>query len=109
MKRSDFPFLGFGVGLRRPHYAHVLERQPRMDWFEITSENYMVPGGRPIEVLEGVRSRYPIVAHGVSMSIGSADPVNREYLRQLKTLADRFQPAWISDHLCWTGVGGRNL
>jgi uncharacterized protein len=104
-----FPFLGFGVGLRRPHYGEVLETIPRMDWFEVTTENFMVAGGRPIEVIEGVRENYPIVMHGVSLSIGSTDPINREYLHELKTMARRFEPAWISDHLCWTGVGGRNL
>lgn len=80
-----------------------------MDWFEVISENFMVPGGRPLEVLSGVRERYPIVMHGVSLSIGSTDPLNRRYLRELRDLALRFEPAWISDHLCWTGVGGRNL
>jgi uncharacterized protein (UPF0276 family) len=80
-----------------------------MDWFEAISENFMVDGGRPLEVLEGVRNNYPIVLHGVSLSIGSADPLNRDYLEKLATLARRFEPAWISDHLCWTGVGGRNL
>jgi uncharacterized protein (UPF0276 family) len=109
MKRSDFPFLGFGVGLRRPHYSHILENHPAMDWFEVISENYMAPGGRPLEVLSAVRDRYPIVMHGVSLSIGSTDPLNRGYLRELRTMARRFEPAWISDHLCWTGVGGRNL
>jgi uncharacterized protein (UPF0276 family) len=109
MNRSDFASLGFGVGLRRPHYLQVLDDHPRMDWFEVTSENFMVEGGRPLEVLEGVRSRYPIVMHGVSLSIGSTDPLNFAYLRQLTTLARRFEPAWVSDHLCWTGVGGRNL
>ena len=109
MKRSDFPFLGFGVGLRRDHYVHIIENQPRVDWFEILSENFMVAGGRPLEVLEAVRARYPVVMHGVSMSIGSTDPIRRDYLRELKALAQRCDPAWISDHLCWTGVGGRNL
>jgi uncharacterized protein len=109
MDRSDFPFLGFGVGLRRPHYTHILETHPKMDWFEVISENFMVEGGRPLEVLAGVRERYPIVMHGVSLSIGSTDPLNRRYLRELDALARRFEPAWISDHLCWTGVGGRNL
>ena len=80
-----------------------------MDWFEVISENFMVEGGRPLEVLEGVRAQYPVVMHGVSLSIGSSDPLNRDYLRALRTLARRFEPAWISDHLCWTGVGGRNL
>ena len=109
MRRTDFPFLGSGVGLRRPHYTHVLEKRPAMDWFEVISENFMVAGGRPLEVLERVREHYPIVLHGVSLSIGSTDPLNREYLKQLSSLAQRFQPAWISDHLCWTGVGGHNL
>ncbi len=101
--------MGFGVGLRTKHYGHVLEAQPPVDWFEVISENFMVPGGRPLYVLEQVRERYPIVLHGVSLSIGSTDALDRAYLRQLKALADRFEPAWVSDHLCWTGVGGRNL
>jgi uncharacterized protein len=109
MKRSDFPMLGYGVGLRREHYSHVLDTRPKVDWFEVITENFMVAGGRALEVLEGVRANYPIVMHGVSMSIGSTDPLNRDYLRQLRDLARRFEPAWISDHLCWTGVGGRNL
>src|ERR1700683_1835413 len=109
MKRSDFPMLGYGVGLRRQHYNHVLETRPKVDWFEVISENFMVAGGRALEVLEGVRANYPIAIHGVSMSIGSADPLDRSYLRQLRDLARRFDPAWISDHLCWTGVDGRNL
>lgn len=102
-------FLGFGVGLRRPHYALVCETRPRVDWFEIVSENFMLPGGNPPRVLEAVRRDYPIAMHGVSMSLGSTDPLNRDYLRDLAALARRFEPAWISDHLCWTGIGGRNL
>jgi uncharacterized protein len=109
MNRKDFPFLGFGVGLRRPHYSDVLEQRPAMDWFEIISENFMVDGGRPVEVLERVRARQPIVMHGVSMSLGSTDPLDRRYLRDLGALVRRFEPAWISDHLCWSRVGGRNL
>jgi uncharacterized protein (UPF0276 family) len=109
VKRSNFPFLGFGVGLRTEHYDFVLREKPPVDWFEVISENFMVSGGRPLQVLESVRERYPIVLHGVSLSIGSTDPVNREYLAALKALARRFEPAWVSDHLCWTGVGGRNL
>jgi uncharacterized protein len=109
MNRSEFPFLGFGVGLRRQHYSHVLEAHPPVDWFEVVSENFMVPGGRPLQVLEKVREHYPIVLHGVSMSLGSTDPLNRNYLARLRGLARHFGPAWISDHLCWTGVGGRNL
>ena len=102
------PFLGFGLGLRPKHYAEVLERQPDVDWFEVISENFMVRGGRPLHVLERVRARYPIALHGVSLSIGSSDPLDAAYLRTLKELAERVEPAWISDHLCWTGVGGHN-
>lgn len=109
MKREDFPFLGFGAGLRRDHYVHIIENHPRVDWFEILSENFMVPGGRPLEVLDAIRAHYPVVMHGVSMSLGSTDPMRSDYLRELKALARRCDPAWISDHLCWTGVGGRNL
>jgi uncharacterized protein len=109
MKRADFPSLGFGVGLRPPHYKLVVETHPKVDWFEIISENFMVQGGRALEVLAAVRENYPIAMHGVSMSLGSTDPLNRDYLRQIRDLAHRFEPAWISDHLCWTGVGGRNL
>jgi uncharacterized protein (UPF0276 family) len=109
MNRSDFESLGFGVGLRRCHYTQILNEHPRIDWFEVISENFMVEGGRPLQVLEGVRSRYPIVMHGVSLSIGSVDPLNLEYLKQLAAIARRFEPAWVSDHLCWTSVGGRNV
>jgi uncharacterized protein len=109
MDRSEFAQLGFGVGLRRCHYARILDENPRVDWFEVISENFMVAGGRPLQVLESVRSRYPIVMHGVSLSIGSTDPLNRTYLKQLAAAARRFQPDWVSDHLCWTGVGGQNL
>ncbi len=103
------PSLGFGVGLRRDHYRSVLETRPPVGWFEIISENFMVPGGRPVRVLEQVRANYPIVMHGVSLSIGSADALDRTYLTALREMARRFEPAWISDHLCWTGVGGHNL
>ena len=103
------PFLGFGVGLRTPHYAYLFEHRPRVDWFEAISENFMVRGGRPLHTLTRIREHYPIVLHGVSLSIGSADPLDFEYLRALRELAQRFDPAWVSDHLCWTGVGGHNL
>jgi uncharacterized protein len=109
MKRSEFPSLGFGVGLRRPHYGEILASEPQTGWFEAISENFMVAGGWPLEVIYRVRERYPLVMHGVSLSIGSTDPLNRAYLGDLHTLARRIEPAWISDHLCWTGVGGRNL
>ncbi|MCA8927304.1 MAG: DUF692 domain-containing protein [Alphaproteobacteria bacterium] len=103
------PYLGFGLGLRAQHYADVLERKPPVDWFEIISENYMIPGGQPLAILDRIRADYPVVMHGVSLSIGSTDPLDPDYLRDLKALADRVQPRWISDHLCWTGVGGVNL
>jgi len=102
------PSLGFGLGLRVDHYDAILASQPAIDWFEVLSENYLVPGGRPLHYLMRFRERYPLAMHGVSLSIGSTAPLDREYLRQLKALAERVQPAWISDHLCWTGVAGRN-
>ena len=103
------PDLGFGLGLRTTHYDAILKNRPRVDWFEVLSENYLVPGGRPLDYLEKIRERYPLVMHGVSLSIGSTDPLDRAYLRELKALAGRIEPRWISDHLCWTGVAGRNL
>jgi uncharacterized protein (UPF0276 family) len=101
--------LGYGLGLRPDHYLEILDGDPPLDWLEILSENYMVPGGRPLHFLERFRERYPLVMHGVSLSIGSTDPLDPEYLRALRALADRVEPAWISDHLCWTGVDGANL
>jgi hypothetical protein len=103
------PFLGFGLGLRVDHYDAILDSRPNVDWFEILSENYLVPGGKPLHYLDRIRARYPLVMHGVSLSIGSTDPLDRAYLRELKALAARVEPAWISDHLCWTGVAGTNL
>jgi hypothetical protein len=102
------PWLGFGLGLRPAHYETILTESPVVDWFEIISENYLIPGGRPLHYLDRIRERYPMVMHGVSLSIGAQDPLNREYLRQLRGLADRIEPAWISDHLCWTGAHGLN-
>ena len=99
--------LGHGVGLRREHFERVLSGPARVDWFEAISENFMVDGGRPLDVLTRVRERYPVVLHGVSLSIGSTDPLDEAYLDRLLALAQRFQPAWVSDHLCWTRVGGR--
>jgi uncharacterized protein (UPF0276 family) len=97
-----------GVGLRRVHYDEVISSVPKVDWFEVISENFMVPGGRPLWILDQIRGHYPIALHGVSLSIGSTDALDLEYLRQLKQLAQRVEPMWISDHLCWTGVGGHN-
>ncbi len=103
------PFLGFGLGLRTEHYNDILASKPRVDWFEALSENYMIPGGKPLDYLDKIRADYPVVMHGVSLSIGSTTDVDFNYLRDLKKLADRIQPAWISDHLCWTGVHGQNM
>ena len=107
--QSGLPALGFGLGLRTDHYDTVTTEWPDVDWFEVVSENYMVPGGKPLYFLDKVRERYPLIMHGVSMSIGTSDPLNWDYLRDLKTLAQRVQPAWFSDHLCWTGRHGTNL
>jgi hypothetical protein len=101
--------LGFGLGLRTVHYEEILGGAPAVDWFEAVSENYLVPGGKPVHMLERIRERYPVVLHGVSMSIGSTDALNMDYLRELKALIARIEPEWVSDHLCWTGVGGKNL
>ena len=103
---TDCPHLGHGIGLRPKHYPQVLDGQ-RADWFEAISENYMVRGGRPLAVLERVRADTPVVLHGVSLSIGSTDPLNVEYLQELRALADRIEPAWVSDHLCWGSHGRR--
>ena len=104
-----FDNLGFGLGLRPDHYLEILESKPNVDWFEILSENYMVPGGKPLHFLDRIRADYPVVMHGVSLSIGSTTSFDADYLRDLRKLADRIQPAWISDHLCWTGVHGQNI
>ena len=105
--------LGFGVGLRAVHYPDILERIANrtlcVDWFEVLTENYMVDGGRPLRVLDDVRASVPVVLHGVSLNLGSTDPLDDAYLEALVRLADRVEPAWISDHLCWTGVGGTQL
>ncbi len=101
--------LGFGLGLRTDHYTSILDNSPPIDWFEIISENYLVPGGKPLYFLDQIKERYPLVMHGVSLSIGSTDPLNWDYLRQIKKLAERTEALWISDHLCWTGVHGINM
>ncbi|MCR9245412.1 MAG: DUF692 domain-containing protein [bacterium] len=101
--------LGIGIGLRTTHYETILEERPAVDFFEILSENYMHTGGRPVRVLDEIAAHYAIVMHGVSMNIGSTDPLDRDYLRQLKALQQRCGARWISDHICWTGVEGKNL
>ncbi len=98
--------IGHGVGLRTQHYETVLRERPRVDWFEVISENFMVAGGNPRRVLREVRERYPVVLHGVSLSLGSVDPLDARYLDELAALAGEAEPAWVSDHLCWTSVGG---
>jgi uncharacterized protein (UPF0276 family) len=102
------PHLGFGLGLRTAHYEEILAGRCAVDWFELLSENYMVPGGKPLHYLDRIRADYPVVMHGVSLSIASTDPLDWNYLRALKALAERVSPHWISDHLCWTGVSGNN-
>jgi uncharacterized protein (UPF0276 family) len=99
---------GLGLGLRSKHFNYILENNPAVDWFEVISENFMDSGGRPRHVLRQIAERYPVVMHGVSLSIGSLDPLNTEYLKKLKNLAAEIKPLWISDHLCWTGVNGLN-
>jgi uncharacterized protein (UPF0276 family) len=100
---------GFGLGLRPEHYRDFLDGRPRIDWLEVISENYLVPGGKPLHHLDAIRRDHPMVMHGVSLSIGSTDPLDVHYLRQLKQLAGRIEPGWISDHLCWTGMDHTNL
>jgi len=106
--RWGFPDLGIGIGLRTVHYGDILGRRPAIDWFEVISENYMDTGGRPVYVLDQVAERYPVVLHGVSLGIGNTDPINLEHLTKLKALAERTRAHWVSDHLCWTGILGRN-
>jgi uncharacterized protein (UPF0276 family) len=96
------------VGLRSVHFPHILTQWPKLDWFEALSENYLDTGGRPLYVLDRVAERYPVALHGVSLGIGNTDPLNRDYLGKLKALADRVGARWVSDHLCWTGILGRN-
>ncbi len=106
--RWQLPDLGLGVGLRTVHYDYLLENQPEVDFFEIISENFMETQGRPLYVLDRIAERTPIVLHGVSMSLGSTDPIDWDYLRSLKALAERVDAKWLGDHVCWTGVGGTN-
>lgn len=107
--RYQKPFLGYGLGLRTEYYETIINEKPKIDWFEIITENYLVPGGKPLHYLDKIREDYPMVMHGVSLSIGSHDPLDWDYLKQVKQLAKRIQPKWISDHLCWTGVHSKNM
>jgi len=106
--RFDLPDLGVGIGLRTVHYTRIVEDRPAVAFFEILSENYMQTSGRPLDYLDAIAEAYPVVMHGVSMSIGSTDPLDRDYLAELRALRDRVGARWVSDHLCWTGVAGRN-
>jgi uncharacterized protein (UPF0276 family) len=106
-KKMNCP-LGFGLGLRPEHYDAILAEKPAIDWLEILTENYLVPGGKPLYYLEKISAMYPIVMHGVSMSIGSSDPLDWDYLHDVKRLAEKTKAKWISDHLCWTGIHGKN-
>jgi uncharacterized protein len=99
--------LGFGLGLRSQHYDYVLEHQPAVDWFELITENYLAPGGRPRAILHKIRAHYPVVLHGLSFNIGSNEAPDLHYLAQLKALINDIQPAWVSDHICWTGLHGK--
>jgi len=104
---NAFTDYGVGIGLRLPHYQHILSKKPVVDWFEIISENFMVDGGRPLEILDQILEQYRVVQHGVSMYFGSAEPLNREHLRKIKRLVRRTRTPWLSDHLCWGSVDGR--
>ena len=106
--RWSFPDLGLGVGLRTTHFSHILSNRPDIGFFEILTENYLDTGGRPLHVVDQIAEQYPIVMHGVSMSIGSTDPIDLEYVTRVKALAERTGALWVSDHICWTGVLGRN-
>ncbi len=104
---NGFTEFGVGIGLRVPHYDHILSTRPVVDWFEIISENYMVDGGRPLKILDQILDQYQVVQHGVSMYFGSAQPLSRDHLRRIKALTKRTKTPWLSDHLCWGSVDGR--
>ncbi len=106
--RLGLPDLGIGVGLRTAHYREILDRWPAVGWFELISDNYLETEGRPLDVLDRIAERYPMAMHGVSLGIGSTDPLDMAYVSRLARLRDRVRAAWVSDHLCWTGVQGRN-
>ena len=100
---------GFGLGLRTPHYREFLAAPQRVDWLEIVSDNYLVPGGKPLAMLDAIRESHPMAMHGVALSIGSVHGPDPAYLKRLDALVRRVRPLWVSDHLCWTGVHGRQL
>ncbi len=106
---SGFMAHTFGLGLRPAHYEEIASERPRLDWFEILTENYLVAGGRPVQWLDRIRADYPLAMHGVSLSIGSSDALDFDYLDSVRRLANRIEPLWVSDHLCWTGMAGANL
>ena len=105
--RFDLPNLGLGVGLRTAHYSHILRHEPEVQWFEVLSDNYINTEGRPLFYLDRIAEKYPVALHGVGMSIGSSDPLDMDYLKQLRALRDRTGARWVSDHIAWTGVHGR--
>ncbi|MBX2810641.1 MAG: DUF692 domain-containing protein [Myxococcales bacterium] len=107
-ERAQLPQLGLGLGLRSKHLGYILEKQPPVGFFELLSENYLDGAARSNRIVSEISERYQVVLHGVSLSIGSSDPLNFEYLKRLKKLADQLRAPWISDHVCWTGVLGRN-
>lgn len=100
--------LGLGLGLRSVHSRHILDHWPEVGWFEVISENYMHTEGRPLHLLDQIAERYPVVLHGVSMSLGSVDPLDMAYMQRLRRLSQRIKSPWVSDHLCWTGIHGKN-
>ena len=104
---NGFTDYGIGIGLRVPHYNHILSEKPTVDWFEIISENFMCDGGRPLKVLDQILEQYRVVQHGVSAYFGSAQALDREHLKRLKSLVKRTRTPWLSDHLCWGSVDGR--
>jgi uncharacterized protein len=106
--KFGLPNLGIGLGLRTTHYSTIVAEKPDVAWFEIITENYLRTQGRPLDFLDQIADAYPVVMHGVSMSIGSTDPLDREYLGEVRALRDRTKALWVSDHLCWTGVAGKN-
>ncbi len=109
MIKWNIPKLGIGIGLRPIHYEEIFSQNPAIDWFEIISENFMVEGGKPLENLERILERYPVVQHGVNLAIGSPDPLDWEYLEKLKALTRRTKTPWLSDHLCWGRLPGAHF